>query len=166
MSVVVDALFIALISFFVISNFIGIPGNTLIAVSGLFYGLINKFQEFSFSYLLLIFVVVLAVELLEFLLINLTSKRYGASKWGLGGGIVLGIIGAISGAFVTPIVGALVGSVAGVLLGTFLVEFYRSADFRKSLHATVGVLIGKLAGLSVKTIGSVTVAVMLAYKIV
>jgi uncharacterized protein YqgC (DUF456 family) len=166
MSYIVDALFIALISFLVISNFLGIPGNTLMAISGLFYGIIDKFQEFSFSYLLLIFAIVLGVELLEFLLLNLTSKRYGASKWGLGGGIILGIIGAVSGAFVTPIVGALVGSVVGVILGTFIVEFYRSSDLRKSLKATVGVLIGKLAALSVKTVGSVIVAVMLAYKIV
>lgn len=166
MGFVADALFIALISFLVVSNFLGLPGNTLIAISGLFYGLIDKFQVFSFSYLLLIFAVVLGVELLEFLLISFTSKRYGASKWGLGGGIILGIIGAISGAFVTPIVGALVGSVIGVIFGTFIVEFYRSSDLRKSLKATVGVLIGKLAGLSVKTIGAVTVAVMLAYKIV
>ncbi len=166
MSVIVDALFIALISFFVVANFLGIPGDTLIAISGLFYGLIDKFQEFSFSYLLLVFGVVLAIELLEFLLLSFALKKYGASKWGLGGGIVLGIVGAVSGAFVTPIVGALVGSVAGVLLGTFLVEFYRSSNLRKSLRATVGVLIGRLAGLSVRTIGSVTVAVMLAYKIV
>ncbi len=166
MDVLVDVLFIALISFWTISNFLGIPGNSLIALSGLVYGLINKFEAFSFSYILLLFAIVLVVEAIEFLLIVLTSKKYGASKWGISGGIVIGVIGAISGAFVTPIIGALVGSVIGVIVGTFLVEYLHSSDIKRSIRASIGVLIGKLAGLSIKTVGAVTVAVMLASKIV
>jgi uncharacterized protein YqgC (DUF456 family) len=166
MSTIIDVLFIALIGFFVISNFLGIPGNSLIGLGGLFYGVINKFEVFSASYLLMIIAVVLGVELIEFLLLSFTSRRYGASKTGIAGGIIFGIIGAISGTFVTPVVGALVGSIVGVISGTFFVELYRSSDIRKSLRATMGVLIGRLAGLSVKTVGSVTAAVMLAYKIV
>ena len=166
MDTLIDVLFIALISFLAISNFFGIPGNSLIALSGLVYGVINKFEVFSFSYILILFAIVLVVEAFEFFLIVLTSKKYGASKWGISGGIILGIIGAISGAFVSPIVGAIVGSVIGVVSGTFILEYIHSADFNKSLRATIGVLIGKLAGLSIKTIGAVTVAVMLASKIV
>jgi uncharacterized protein YqgC (DUF456 family) len=166
MNTVIDVLFITMIGFFVVSNFLGIPGNSLIALSGLFYGVINKFEVFSASYLLLIIAIVLVVEALEFILLSITLKKYGASKTGIAGGIVVGIIGAISGAFVTPVIGAVVGSFVGVIFGTFFVEYYRSSDLRKSIRATMGVLIGRLAGLSIKTIGSVTAAVMLAYKIV
>lgn len=41
----------------------------------------------------------LLVEALEFVLIAVSTKHYGTSRWGVAGAIVGGILGALSGMF-------------------------------------------------------------------
>ena len=160
---------IALISIFGISmfsNFYGLPGNFSIVLSSLVYALATGFNHFSISFILLVFAVFLLFELLEFLLIFLTARRFGASKWGISGAILGGIIGALSGAFFTPVMGAIVGSVIGVFLGAFTLEFFKNRNIKKSLRYSFGAFIGKMGGLSLKTVGAVTMASMVLSKII
>ncbi len=100
------------------------------------------------------------------MLIYFTAKKYGSSKWGISGAIIGGIVGAISGAFVTPIMGAIIGSISGVFLGAFLLEFINTTNVKDSLFSGLGAFLGKLGGLSIKVIGGVTMAVMVASRII
>jgi uncharacterized protein YqgC (DUF456 family) len=147
------------------SNFAGVPGNIIIAVNSLIYGLVTNFNQFSFTFVLTIFLIVIVVEFLEYLLIVLTAKKYGASRWGIIGSILGGIGGAISGAFITPVLGAIIGSVIGVFIGALVGEFFKSYNLRKSLLSGMGAFLGKLGGLSIKTCGAVTLVIMIGYKI-
>jgi uncharacterized protein YqgC (DUF456 family) len=99
------------------------------------------------------------------MLIVLTAKKYGASKWGITGAIVGGIGGAISGAFITPVVGAIIGSIIGVFAGATLLEFFKSYDLREALLSGVGAFLGKIGGLSIKICGAVTIIIMIGYKV-
>lgn len=166
MHLVMDISLISIIMFSVFSNFYGLPGNSILALSSLVYGLITGFESFSFSFVLTLFGIVVALELLEFLLIYFTAKKYGSSKWGISGAIIGGIVGAISGAFVTPIMGAIIGSICGVFLGAFLLEFINTTNVKDSLFSGLGAFLGKLGGLSIKVIGAVTMAVMVASRII
>lgn len=166
MHLVMDISLISIIMFAVFSNFYGLPGNSILALSSLVYGLITGFESFSFSFVLTLFGIVVALELLEFLLIYFTAKKYGSSKWGISGAIIGGIVGAISGAFVTPIMGAIIGSISGVFLGAFILEFINTTNVRDSLFSGLGAFLGKLGGLSIKVIGGVTMAVMVASRII
>ncbi|MCD4693369.1 MAG: DUF456 domain-containing protein [Calditrichales bacterium] len=166
MHLVMDIALISIIMFSVFSNFYGLPGNSILALSSLVYGLITGFESFSFSFVLTLFGIVVALELLEFLLIYFTAKKYGSSKWGISGAIIGGIVGAISGAFVTPIMGAIIGSICGVFLGAFLLEFINTTNVKDSLFSGLGAFLGKLGGLSIKVIGAVTMAVMVASRII
>ena len=160
-----DIIFVFAIVISLISNFYGIPGNLLIAINSLIYGIVTKFYAFSFAFVLTLFIVVFIVEFLEYILIALTAKKYGASKWGITGGILGGITGAISGAFFSPIMGAIIGSILGVFLGATLLEFFKSWDVKGAILSGTGAFIGKIGGLSLKTCGAITMIIMIGYKI-
>jgi uncharacterized protein YqgC (DUF456 family) len=147
------------------SNFFGLPGNLLIALNSLVYGLITDFSSYTFTFVLTLFLIVLISEALEYLLIIVAARKYGASKWGISGSIIGGVAGAISGAFVTPIIGALIGSIVGVFLGGTLLEFFKSFNLRAALKSGIGSFIGKIGGLSVKTCAAVTMLIMIGYRI-
>lgn len=157
--------FLAAVIASMFSNFFGIPGNILIAINSLLYGVITNFAKFSFGFVVTLFLVMLLIEVLEYVLIVFSAKKYGASRWGITGSIAGGIAGAISGAFFTPVIGAIVGSVIGVFLGTTILEFFKSYKIRDAVYAGVGAFLGKLGGLSIKTCGAVTMFIMISDKI-
>lgn len=166
METIMDVGLVMTILISILSNFYGLPGNSLLAGSSLVYGIFTGFESFSITFVLTLFAIVVLIEFLEFLIISLTAKKYGASKWGISGGIVGGILGAISGAFITPVLGAIIGSIAGVFLGAFALEFIRTTNLRGSLYSGLGAFLGKLGGLSIKVIGTVTMAIMVVSKII
>jgi uncharacterized protein YqgC (DUF456 family) len=165
MSVVLEIVFIVAVVVSLFSNFYGVPGNFLIVVSSFVYGIITSFAQYSFAFVITLLLIVLLVEFLEYMLIVLTAKKYGASKWGITGAIVGGIGGAISGAFITPVVGAIIGSIIGVFAGATLLEFFKSYDIREALLSGVGAFLGKIGGLSIKICGAVTIIIMIGYKV-
>ncbi len=144
LTVLLDILFVFAVTAALISNFFGVPGNILIVINSLVYGLVTSFDAYSLTFVLTLFLIVLLVEFLEYLLIALTAKKYGASKWGITGGIIGGIGGAISGAFVTPVLGAILGSIIGVFGGTVIFEYFKSYNIRNSLLSGVGAFLGKI----------------------
>ena len=162
---VLDILFVLAVSAALMSNFFGVPGNILIAVNSLIYGIITNFDSFSLTFVLTLFIIMILVEFLEYLLIALTAKKYGASKWGITGGIIGGIGGAISGTFFTPVLGAIIGSILGVFFGAIIFEYFRSFYFRMAVKSGIGAFLGKIGGLSLKTCGAVTMIIMIGYKI-
>lgn len=165
MDLVLEIIFISALTVSLFSNFFGVPGNLLIAVNSFVYGIVTNFSEYSFTFVLTVFAIFLLVEFLEYLLIIVSAKKYGASKWGIAGSIIGGIGGAISGAFITPVLGAIIGSTIGVFVGATLLEFLKSYNLKESLLSGVGAFIGKLGGLSVKTCGAVTMVIMIGYQI-
>ena len=163
---VLDLILVSIFGLSTFSNFYGLPGNLSIVLSSLLYGVATGFSHFSFSFLLLVLAVFLLFELLEFLLIFLTARKFGSSKWGVAGAIAGGILGAVSGAFFTPVMGAITGSVLGVFIGAFTLEFIKNRNVKQSLRGSFGAFLGKMGGLSLKTIGAVTMASMVLTKII
>jgi uncharacterized protein YqgC (DUF456 family) len=165
MEMILEIVFILAVVASLVSNFFGVPGNILIVVTSFLYGIVTDFADYTFAFVITLLLIVLLVEFLEYLLIVLTAKKYGASKLGIIGSIVGGIGGAISGAFVTPVIGAIIGSVVGVFLGATLLEFFKSYNVREAVLSGVGAFLGKLGGLSIKMCGAVTIIIMIGYKL-
>jgi uncharacterized protein YqgC (DUF456 family) len=165
MNVILEIVFIVAVVASLFSNFYGLPGNILILFSSFVYGIVTNFVQYSFAFVITLMLIVLLVEFLEYLLIVLTAKKYGASKWGITGSIVGGIGGAISGAFVTPVLGAIIGSIIGVFAGATILEFFKSYNLREALFSGVGAFLGKIGGLSIKMCGAVTIIIMIGYKV-
>ncbi len=166
MHAVFEIFLITFVSASAISNFFGAPGNILIVFGSFFYALTTGFHRFSFPFVLTLLAVMLLFELLEFILISISAKRYGTSKWGIAGAIIGGILGAFSGAFFTPLFGAILGSLLGVFLGAFVVEILRNPNIAHGLKAGYGAFLGRLGGLSIKMVGSVTLAVMIVNHLI
>ncbi len=149
-----------------VSNFFGAPGNLLIAIGSFFYALTTGFEQLSLSFVLTLIAVMLLFEILEFILISVTAKHYGTSRWGIAGAIIGGILGAFSGAFFTPLLGAILGSLVGVFLGAFVIEMTRKPNIGHGLRAGYGAFVGRVGGLSIKVIGSITLAVMIVNHLI
>jgi len=165
MDIVLEIVFIVAVVSSLFSNFFGVPGNILIVFSSFVYGILTNFTEYSFAFVITLLLIVLLVEFLEYILIVVTAKKYGASKWGITGSIVGGIGGAISGAFITPVLGAIIGSIIGVFAGATLLEFFKSYNIREAFFSGIGAFLGKLGGLSIKMCGAVTIIIMIGYKL-
>jgi uncharacterized protein YqgC (DUF456 family) len=74
---------------------IGFPGTFVIFVDALVYGLVTGFRG-AMTWQILLILLGLAVfsELVEFLLGTFTTLRFGASRWGVLGTLIGGILGA------------------------------------------------------------------------
>lgn len=149
----------------ILVNFFGIPGNAVISINSIIYAIIDGFKEISLGFLVLIIAIALLIEFLEYLSIAFASYKFGASKKAVWGAILGGAAGALSGFFVTPVVGSIVGSISGVFVGAVLIELYTQKNIFVALKAGFGAFIGKLGGLTIKTIGSVVMATIVLFRI-
>jgi uncharacterized protein YqgC (DUF456 family) len=150
---IIQIFFIAILFFSLISNFLSIPGNFIVFLNTLWYGFATNFVEISLSFLITLLIIAITVEFLEYLVISFGARKYGATKLGVVAAILGGIGGSISGFFFSPVIGALIGG------------FLRGKNLRNALYATLGALLGRVGGLSIKAIGSVTMVVIVANKI-
>ncbi len=164
MPVIVDIALITVIGVGIMSNFFGLPGNILIALSTLFMGITTGFNQFSVTFILTVFAVLLAFELVEFVMISFTARRFGSSRWGIVGGIIGGLLGAATGAFFTPILSVIICSIIGVFIGAFSLEFIKQGNLKSSLRSGLGAFIGKIGGVAVKTIGALTMGIMILQR--
>jgi len=161
----IQILFITMLAFSIVSIFLSIPGNFIVFLNTLLYGVVTDFNNLSFSFFLVIFIIAVLIELLEYLIIAFGARKYGTSKLGVVGAILGGIGGGISGFFFSPVVGAIIGGFVGVMAGTMTIELLRGKQIREILYATYGALLGRVGGLSVKTIGTVTLVIIVVNRI-
>ena len=160
-----EIIFIAVLGLSIVSNFLSIPGNFIIVFDTGWYGLATGFHRFSLSFLLILLIIAVLVELLEYFIISFGARKYGATKLGAVSGILVGIGGSISGFFVSPLLGAIIGGFVGVIIGTMGIELIRGKNIRDSLNAAYGAILGRLGGLTVKAIGSLAMVVIIASKL-
>ena len=158
-------IFIALLIFSVVANFLSIPGNFLIIFDTGWYGVATGFHKFSFSFLLVLLAIAIAVELLEYFIIAFGARKYGASKLGAVAGILGGIVGSVSGFFFSPVMGAIIGGFTGVIVGTLGLELLRGKNLRQAIAAAYGAILGRVGGLTVKALGSLTMVVIIAVNL-
>lgn len=103
--------------------------------------------------ILVIAVIVLIAELMEFLSSAAGAKVGGATKKGMTAAVIGGIVGAIAATFLIPIpvIGSLLGGVIGAGLGTVLVERGGKRTWRESGKAGAGAAVGRFAATFIKT---------------
>jgi uncharacterized protein YqgC (DUF456 family) len=163
---ILEILFILILGFGLIGNFLSIPGNFVVAINSLWYGLATNFETINFSFILTLILIAAFIEFIEYLIIALGARRYGASRWGVVGAILGGISGGLSGFTFSPVFGAILGGLIGVIIGTMLLELLiKKKNIREAFHAMLGALIGKVGGLTIKVIGTLAMVVIVGYKI-
>ena len=141
----------------------GLPGNFIILGVSILFGWYGGFQEITVKIIIILIILALMGELIEFLFGILGSKKYESSNRAIIGSIIFGIIGAIVGAPFIFGIGAVVGAFAGAFAGAIVVELSQGKKMDEALKSGWGAFLGRVAGTISK--GAVGIA-MIAITVV
>jgi uncharacterized protein YqgC (DUF456 family) len=157
-----NIIFLIISTIAILAGLVGIfvpilPGTWLIFAGTLFYAWVTNFQVISIGYVILFAVLAALASGLDYIASLLTAKKYGTSKYGLIGSVVLGIIGLI----IFSIPGLIIGQLLGVILG----ELYFGKEMRSAVRSGIAVFMGYLLGNTAKIILCSIIAVIFYIKV-
>ena len=157
--------FVAVLLLGIISPFFGLPGTFIIVADALVYGLINRFQKITVAFLFLLLGLAVAGEIFEFFSSILGAKHYGASRLGLIGAFLGGILGIFAGNSLLPVLGPLLGGLVGTFVGAFLFELFRKGGPKGAVTAGLGAFLGRVAAISLKVFITIIMTVLILTKV-
>lgn len=152
----------SLLGFFLI--FFTTFGTFFIFLGAAFFAVLTEFQIIDVPTLLWIFLLYIVGEVMEYGMVIIGAKKWGASNWAVLGAVLGGIVGAILGSLGLG-VGLILGTFGGIFMGAFSVELLIHRDLMKSLKAGAGSLLGRIGSVFVKVIISFFIFAILAIKI-
>jgi len=162
-------LFVILIILFWLLNLVSLPGNWMIVALTLIWVIFGP-VDYRFSWIVVVVIAVLGLigEAIEFGASILGTNKMGGSARGatlsVVGSIVGGIMGAIFGIpFPIPLVGSLIGSVllaaVGAWIGAMIGEKWVGKPLKESVQIGGAAFIGRLLGTAGKlVVGSIMAA--------
>lgn len=143
---------ILLIAALVIGLFLiplGLPGLWVMAGAVLAYSYFVPTGAIGLWTIVLVAVLALVGEVLEFTLAGRYARRYGGSRRAGWGAIIGSFVGAIVGVPV-PIVGSVIGAFVGAFVGAWVAEMTRSPELRAATRVATGALLGRIAAVAAK----------------
>lgn len=140
-------------------------GTLIILIGAALYALITGFSALSVKALLILLILYIFGEALEYVLVIAGSKKFGASNAAVAGAIIGGILGAVIGAAFFGI-GIILGTFLGIFLGAFLVELIINKDVVRSLKSGAGGVLGRVGSIFAKVIIAIAMFSITAYAIV
>jgi uncharacterized protein YqgC (DUF456 family) len=144
---------------------LGLPGLWVMVGAAILHRVAGRSDEMSVGFLVLIAALALAAELVEAVLGVAAARRFGASRWGMWGAFLGGIVGAVALSPFFPLVGTLLGAFVGAFAGAFGLELWKSRTFRSSWRAGLGAFVGRVAATAVKVAVGVAVVMLIVWKI-
>lgn len=140
---------------------VGLFGNWIILAAAVLAYVLSGYDYFSVPGLILLLVLALVGEAIEFLAASYGAKRFGGAKGTMVAALVGSIVGAIVGTPV-PIIGTLIGACLGAFIGAVAYEYViREKAAQHALRSGFGAAIGKIGGVFGKLLmGAVMVAAM------
>lgn len=126
-------------------------GTLIILIGAILHALLTNFSIITVKTLLILLVLYLCGEALEYIAVIVGAKKFGASNKAIAGAIIGGIAGAILGTAFFGI-GLIFGAFAGIFLGAFLVELIAKKDVVKSIKAGAGGIAGRIGSIIAKVI--------------
>ena len=110
------------------------PGELVIWIAAMLYGLINGFNGWGVFLFVLITLLAIGGSLADNVLLGSQARKAGASWWGL----LFAAVGGVAGTVFFPPFGGLIGAPLFLLLN----EYIRHRKFRQAFRITRGMLIG------------------------
>jgi uncharacterized protein YqgC (DUF456 family) len=150
-----------------VTIFLGIPGGWIAFGAIIVYDLATGFATVGWRWLIVMAVILLVGEVIESFLGIVYVARKGASRWGVLGTFIGGIVGAICGSFIIPFIGTIVFGLVGAFALAVVFEYiyYRSLD--RALQTGFFAFIGKLAAMFVKmvlSLGNLGVFIYMSWR--
>ncbi len=128
------------------SHIFNLPGNFIILGLSLLLAWYEGFQQINIKIVIILVVIALLAELVDFLIGIIGAKRYQSSNKAILVSIIFGIIGGI---WLAPLFfgfGALIGAFTGAYIGALFFELINGRNMKESLRSAWGVFLGKLGG--------------------
>ncbi|MBN1545362.1 MAG: DUF456 domain-containing protein [Syntrophaceae bacterium] len=143
-------LFILMLFLGIFTTVFGFPGTVIILVDAVIYALLTGFDKIGFKIILVLIILAVLGEAIDFGLSMAGAERFGASKKGVWASIIGGIIGiAIMSPFFYGL-GMLAGAFLGGFAGVFISEILRQRAFKPALRAGYGSILGRAAAMLTK----------------
>ena len=152
MKIILDILFILVMLAGVLSLIISLPGNLIVLISAIIYGLFTNFEGLSLMFYITLVILVVAGEAIEFFSGVLGAKKFGASKAGMIGSLIGGIAGGLIGAAFLFGFGAIPGVFLGAFSGAVFAELLKGKNLKESVNAGIGAFLGRTFGMIFKVL--------------
>jgi uncharacterized protein YqgC (DUF456 family) len=148
----------------------GFPGALVIFASILVFAFLTDFMTIGVPVLVFLGILTLIAETADNWLTALGARRYGATTGSIWLSVVGGVLGAIFiGGPLAVIFGPL-GPVVGGFAGAFGIvvanEVYRHGDWRNALRVGWGTFLGRMAGIVLKLVISITMVIAAVWAVV
>lgn len=122
----------------------GVAGPPFSFLALICLSIVKKWEPFSIRLLIVLGVLTVVVQALDYLLPALGAKKFGATKYGFWGAIIGMLLGII---FVPPL-----GIIIGAFLGAIFGEVIAGKEASEALKAGWGVFVGVMVGMLLKLI--------------
>lgn len=135
-------------------NILGLPGLWLMLLGHIGYGLLTGWGYYiGWESVIVLFVLCILAEGVEFLAGAAGSAQAGGSKRGMVGAIVGGLVGGIAGSILipVPILGTIIGAVGGSFAGSALIERMIHPDSQRAIRIGIGAAKGRFWGIIIKS---------------
>ena len=135
-----------------------LPGTGIILAGALLHALLADLSPLTWQDLLVLMIICLGGYIGQYLITAATSRKMGASKYG--------IIGACLGMFVGFIMPLPGGIFAGAFVGAVSFEiFFALKDLQEAMRAGAGALLGTFLSLFFEFMVGITMAAIIFYRI-
>lgn len=141
----------------IVGSFLPILPGPIASWCGLLILNFTSFVNFSFSFLIITFLIAFTVSIIDYIIPILGVQKLGGSK----GGQIGATIGLLFGLFILGPLGLIFGPFLGALTG----EVISKKNISNSILPAFGSLIGVLAGTVLKTIITVVFLIFFLYSI-
>jgi uncharacterized protein len=142
--------FILVLFIGIFSIVFGIPGTAVILIDVILYALITGFEKVSIKVVLVLMVISILAETIDFSIGVAGAARLGISRRAIWISVISGFIGALA---LTPFFFGL-GTVAGIFLGGFAgvlaIELVQQSRLKPALRTGYGAILGRVAGTLIK----------------
>ncbi len=129
-----------------ISLIFGFPGTFIILADSLLYGWYGGFKDITYKVILILIILAIVGEVVEYGLGILGAKKRGATKSAIIASIVGGIAGAIIGMPFLFGIGSIIGAFLGAFGGAFLLEYLQGKGVDQAIESGWGALLGRVGG--------------------
>jgi uncharacterized protein YqgC (DUF456 family) len=124
-----------------------LPGPPLILLGAFLYAWYTEFTVISWGALIVLSLLTLFIQAMDYLASMFGAKKFGASSWGM------------FGAFLGGIIGLFLGGIFGIIIGPFLGAFVLEMLHGKSVQSSVKIGFGTLIGFLASTVGKFVVGI-------
>jgi uncharacterized protein YqgC (DUF456 family) len=125
-----------------------LPGSPLILAGAALYAWQTQFTAVGWADLIVLAVLALAGQGLDYAASALGAKKYGGSTWGMIGACIGGTLGLITA--------NIIGLIAGSFAGAVVLELMKGSELKASMKVGYGTLVGFLCGAVGKVIIAIT----------